>query len=397
MIIKKERKIALKSNKILYVITKSDWGGAQKHLYDLIYCNKNHEEILVVVGNRGDLTEKLDEINVKYEIINDLSNSISPLKDYRALLKIKKIVRSFNPDVVHLHSSKAGLLGRIASYFQRNKPKIIFTAHGWGFTPGTKFKNKILSLFTEYLTSWMLDKIICVSEYDKQIAQKYRVKNKKHIVSIYNGVSIPKGKFKFKNVNDRRVVFTMVARFDSQKDYELLVEAIYELKKKNIEMFNLSEFNFVGKGPLFSKVEKTINDKNLSSNINLMGFREDVIDIVGQSDVFLLISKYEGLPISIIEGLSLSKPIISSNVGGVSELINENGFLINKNLQNPQKEISEILNALETYLKMPELIKTHGENSYKLFLENFTIQSCINKTFTLYNSLVMSKKGIDGK
>ncbi|MBT2259242.1 glycosyltransferase family 4 protein [Priestia megaterium] len=369
------------NKKILYVITRSEWGGAQKHLIDVVIgMKKKGLSPIVAVGDEGDLTRELEKNNVEFYIINNLVHQISLKQDLKAILELRNLVKKINPSIIHLHSSKAGLVGRIATKVSNYRIPVIFTAHGWGFTPGSKKINKYISLLSELLTSWMLNKVICVSKFDQELAEKYHIISKKKLTYVYNGIS------KDMNVDlvdidkkREKVLFTMVARFDSQKDYLTLVKAIEKLKN-NKEIYNQIQFNFVGKGPLYEEIQKEIINRKIDDVVNLLGFRNDILEIINQSDVFVLTSNYEGLPISIIEAMSLEKPLIVSDVGGVRELIDKNGFLIAKG----KNEIKNIGKAIVQLTSDDRLRIEMGENSLSIFQNKFTLEQCVNNTEKIY-------------
>ena len=369
------------SNKVMYIITRSEWGGAQKHLLDLCENGSRKFKIKVLVGERGELTDNLEALNIEYSIISNLKNKISIKNDFRSTMEIIKEINSFSPDILHLHSTKAGLLGRISAKIAKSNTRVIFTAHGWGFTKGTKILNKLFSLSIELLTNWMVNKTICVSKYDELLAKKYARINPDKVTTIYNGVKINET-LPLRNKNKDKLILTMVARVDKQKDFDTLVETVAVLKEQNKRLYNQLLFQLVGRGPELENINSKIIIKDLGDAIKTLGFRKDAAKIVSDSDVFILISNYEGLPISIIEAMSFGKPLIVSDVGGVSELINDNGYLIKK--EGFKKESIEIINAITELANNEEKLHKYGFNSKEIFLDKFTINKCVEDTFNLY-------------
>lgn len=359
--------------KICYIITRSDWGGAQVHLESLINNFRKNNEIVLIVGEEGELTKRLINLNVKIYVIKELKRSIS-LKDIWAVVKIKKIIDYENPDLVHLHSSKAGLIGRIAAKISNNKLPVIFTVHGWAFTPGTKKINKALGILTEKIFYRMIDQFICVSNYDKEIAFHHNFEEKK-MITVYNGVKSSFEK-KYTEINKKNIVFTMVARFNEQKDQMLLLEAVNQLKNKNILI------NFVGEGENLGECVEYVQKNNLAQNVNFLGFRSNPMSILINSDVFVLTSFYEGLPISIIEAMSIGLPIVASNVGGNRELVidGENGYLIN--------DLKELKLALTNLVEQEKLRDSFGMKSKDRFESFFTEEKCIKNTKEVYKKII---------
>ena len=153
--------------KIVYIITLPDLGGAQTHLYEVIVniINYGYEPILIT-GREGWLTEKLEKEGIKCHIVTDLIRPIALRHDYRAVMRIKEILRQERPTLVHCHSSKAGVVGRIAAHCSHIP--VIFTAHGWAFTDGVKPLKRKIYAFIENLIGYWTNKIICVSEYVRE-------------------------------------------------------------------------------------------------------------------------------------------------------------------------------------------------------------------------------------
>lgn len=359
---------------IIYVITRSNWGGAQAHVYDLIsHRIKKGDRITLIVGERGSLTERLQKLNCEIIVLKTLVRNISPIKDFRSIKDIRKIIKKRNPDIVHLHSSKAGTLGRLAAI--GIKCKVIFTAHGWAFTDGVGKLRQFIFSKIEKLLAGLADTIICVSKYDYDLAQRKHVLWKGNGMIIKNGIKKPE-EFD-KNYNSIPYI-TMVARFDNPKMQMMLIDALNSIASS----LNY-ECHFIGDGALKSDCEKRVQTLGLSKKIFFEGFKTNVDDYLKKSHINILISNYEGLPLSIIEAMSYSNAIMASEVGGIPELINENsnGFLVKNNIES----ISEKLDVL---LKNMKKIKSFGEHSKSIYEEKFTLEmelSELDKVYETYN------------
>lgn len=355
--------------KILYCITRSNWGGAQAHLFDLISNQKKiGNEIILIVGEDGELAQRVKALgNIKIITLKSLQRNINLAKDINCIFTLREIFKQANPDIIHLHSSKAGALGRLAA--RGINAKVIYTAHGWAFTEGVSDKKRFVYIFIEKFLAKYTDWIICVSKYDYNLALKSRVIKKEKSSVIYNGSS----RIKYNNKVGKRIRIVMTARFDVPKRQDLLIQAVKELDKEKYELI------LVGEGKSL-KSNKNLAHKN--SNVIFLGFRNDVLDILKESDIFVLISDYEGLPISIIEAMSASMAIVASNVGGIPELISNgsNGYLVSSNVR-------EIQNTLELLINDVGLIRKLGQQSLIRYNESFSIEECLYKTNQLYERL----------
>ncbi len=214
--------------KIAYLITRMDeLGGAQIHVRDLsLWMKGQGHEVAVLTGSLGKVTDFLEEQDVEIHEIPDLERAINPGRDKKAFLQLREALKTVKPDLLSCHSSKAGLLGRLAARCE-NVP-VVFTAHGWAFTTGVPFARKTVYALLEKIAGFFSDHIITVSEYDRDLARKFRIAPLRKISAIRNGMpdrpAIERG---FKTGPARLM---MVARIGPQKDHETLLKALAKLK-----------------------------------------------------------------------------------------------------------------------------------------------------------------------
>lgn len=362
--------------KIVYIITKADEiGGAQIHVRDLsIAMTKLGHQVTVIVGEIGALTEQLKDNGINYIVESKLIRNISPLKDIICTIKLRSILKQLSPDIVSLHSSKAGIIGRSALI--GTKIPCIFTAHGWAFADGVSDQRKKFYIFIEKLFSKFCDNIVTVSHQDKNLAVKYNVAPSEKQIVIHNGMPDKTIDFPRKNEPSDTVNIICVARFSEQKDHISLLKSLTTIDSLNWTL------NLVGKGPLESEVKMLAEQLNISSKINFLGERHDVSKLLSSSDLFILPSNWEGLPRSIIEAMSFSLPIIASDVGGVSEMVSHsNGFLI------PRGDIEKMSNALKTLIENKDTRIQMGKSSREIYCNGFNFQQMLDNTHHLYRQI----------
>ncbi|MFD1359100.1 glycosyltransferase family 4 protein [Fictibacillus halophilus] len=363
--------------KILFVITKSEWGGAQSHLYELVKDLKSRKHVpVVIVGEDGELKERLEKINVRVIILKSLIREVRPIKDVISIIKLKSFIKRINPDLIHLHSSKAGLIGRISGRLVR-KP-IIFTAHGWAFTEGTSSSKRGIYILVERFVGGFTDKIICVSEFDRQIAIKNNVAPEGRLITVHNGVeNIKSITHKKKSPNNIVPKIIMVARFSPQKDYKTLVEALSKVEGKY-------EVLLVGEGELLSETQSYVRELNLTDKVHFLGMRKDIPELLDSSDIFVLSTNYEGLPLSIIEAMSKKLPVIATDVGGVSELIEQNltGILV-KN-----RDANGLAENIDFLIKNPKKRVEMGNAGFQKYSTEFSLQNMLTKTHEIYTNIL---------
>lgn len=365
--------------KIVEIITKSEpIGGAQMVLFNLVSNLKEEHEIYVIVGDEGRLSRDLKRIGVNCIILNSLKREISPLSDIRAYRSLKKIIKDLKPDIVATHSSKAGYLGRLVCS-KLGIPNV-FTAHGWAFTNGVPFQKRMVYLILEKFIGHFSDHIITVSEYDMKIGLKYKIVSPTKVETIHNGTPDFRNENIFKYDGQFRAV--MVARFQDQKDHLTLFKALKRLKHLPILV------DLIGDGPRQKEFEILAHKWEIGNKVNFLGSKDDVATFLNRSDIFILISNYEGLPLSICEAMSCALPIVASDVGGVNEMINDgvNGYLI-------PKGNDELLSDKLSYLiSNPELVYRMGLESRKTFEEKFSIQKMVSATNKYYRKVYESNR-----
>ncbi|KIS04342.1 glycosyltransferase family 4 protein [Paucilactobacillus wasatchensis] len=366
--------------KIMYCITSASWGGAQLHVLEL--CQHQIDlgnEVVFVVGNDGLLLDKVKKIGkVKIISLPTLHRELSLVNDCKVIFDLRKIIKKEEPDILHLHSSKAGTVGRLASIGL--SVKTIFTVHGWAFTNGisSNIKKKIYQLI-EKIVSPLTDYFICVSKYDYDIGEQHGIlKITKHNYAVvHNGVPEPTEKNITHNLENEAIKIVMIARFSAQKDQTTLIKAISQISNRNFLV------TFVGDGSTLEENQKLVKDMKLDKRVKFVGFKQNVIPYLINNDLYILSTHYEGLPISLIEAMSYGLPLIASDVGGNSELVSEgvNGFLV-----KPEDE-QQLAERITCLLNDSSLLDKFGVNSFNKYKKEFEISRMLSKIDQIYCNL----------
>ncbi len=357
---------------ILLVITKGDVGGAQIHCLDIMRHLKTQYQFVLVCGEKDFLTRSADDLGVEVKIIPSLKRPISPKQDWAAFRMLRTTISELKPDLVHAHSSKAGVLARLAA-FSRRVPAI-FTAHGWAFTEGAPRKQRCLGLFIEWALGCITTKTIAVSRYDYALALRYRVANKGRMHLIQNGVEATKIRERAPTLRPRIIT---VGRLTSVKNQYFIIECLAALK------FDFSA-KIIGSGDQYARLKAQICKHQLEDKVELTLNIEDVTEFLTDSDIFILGSLYEGLPLSVLEAMSVKLPVISTDVGGVSEAVidGETGFLV------PRNDKKLFVEKLELLIADKERRIMMGEAGYKHFQQHFTAQRMVNQTNEVYQEVL---------
>ncbi|MDI2586526.1 glycosyltransferase family 4 protein [Psychrobacillus sp. NEAU-3TGS] len=361
--------------RIVQLITHmNELGGAQVHVRDLARrLAVDGHTVTIVSGGEETIAEDLVIPSVEFVHSKFLIRNIHPIKDFIALLDIRKKIKKIRPEIVAIHSSKAGILGRIACWSLRIP--FVFTAHGWSFTEGVEQKKQNFYRRIEKWIGKISSTVITVCDYDRSLALKHQVLPYEKLKTIHNGVLDKKDTSSGKEPREI-VKILMVARFEKPKKQQELLEKLLLLKDLNWHMI------FAGDGSLRQKSSQFVLENNLGHKVTFLGNHSNIADLLSDSDLFILNSSWEGLPLSILEAMSQGLPIIASNVGGVKEAVRDwkNGFLIHEDL-------SEKLTIL---IKDELLRKKMGEKSREIYEASFRFEKMYEKTVSTYHNLTIS-------
>jgi glycosyltransferase involved in cell wall biosynthesis len=366
--------------KLLHIITLSEWAGAQNFVYTLTKHQKKDYTVTVACAPGGILVKKLKREGINVVPLPNLKRAPHPLYDIITLWNLFWRIKKEKFDIVHTHSTKAGIIGRIAAGLA-GVEKIFFTVHGWGFYNQGEYGkfNRILILL-EKISARFSTAIICVSKNDLKEGLKNKIAPPDKFIVIHYGTTWDIGKRgklrKEIDADDKDVVFGMVARLAYQKNPRLFLEAAKILSQR----YNNAKFVLVGDGPYYTECEDYIR-KNTLNNVFLLGFR-DGKEIFPDFDVFVLSSRFEGLPITIIEALFTKLPVIATKVGGVEEEVEhgENGFLV---VDQNARELSK---CMEYFIKQPGEIEIMGNRGYLKALNQFTLEKMLKSYDRVYEA-----------
>ncbi len=311
--------------KILYLITKSNFGGAQKYVFDLATDRSvlSDFEVCVALGGEGELLTMLEEKNIKVLKLKELQNTLSPVKTLKIIYEIIKLIREEKPDLVHINSSLAGLTGSIACKLTNTKS--VFTAHGWPFNESRsrfqKFIFKVLMMFTVLI----VDKTIAVSaNITKQIYfSKYFIKHK--FIIIYHGlknisfVGEEETVAKF-SIDKNKFNIVSIGELHPSKGHDIAIDALEGLGE-DLDF----HYHIIGEGNFRGDLEDKIAFSNLENKITLHGSVRDAAKYLEHFDLFVLPSRTEALGYVLLEAYAAGLPIVASDVGGVREVVETAG------------------------------------------------------------------------
>lgn len=378
--------------KLLMCITLSEIGGSQRVVYDIISnLPESLYDITLVTAPGGELLDWVAALNstrenkVHIHTLSCLKRNISPGSDFRAFMALLRIMRKNRFDIAHFHNSKVGILGRLASTIAR-VPKVYYTVHGWGLNKATTGSLYGLMSALERLVSKCCTQVVFVSKSDMEKGLQNRWAQPHRSCLIYNGVSdapaLPPHKPEW--AAGGLPVIAFVSRLAEPKDPLFALKVSARLLHEGVDHRLL----IVGNGPLYNDCVKLIDELGIGSHVRMLGMRDDVPLILKSVDVFCLFSKWEGLPITILEAMSCGLPVVASNVGGVSEMIDDGrtGYLLdNFQVDKAARLLKALLIDRDKRLSM-------GNTARAVALEKFSLLGMVSQYRQLYEQPI-NKRG----
>ena len=327
-------------------------GGVAEYLYMFLKnCkDENFENILIVSEDYKEQLERFKPYTSNIYIV-PMVREIDLKKDLKSIIEVRKILKQIKPDIIYMHSSKAGAIGRIALVFNF-KAKKLYNAHGWYFNAQISDKKKKIFALIEKILAIKTDRIINISKSEYESALKYKIAPKKKMCIIENGIDFTKFKNNDKNreetrkeynIKENETVIGVVGRLSEQKDPMTMIKAFELVHKENKN----TRLMYVGSGELEEEVKQYARDNNILDKIIITGWVTNVDKYIPAFDIAVLPSKWEGFGLVLIEYMACDKPIIATNVGGIKDIIkdNENGLLIS--IESGKELVNKILELVK--------------------------------------------------
>jgi len=386
-----------KKIKVLLVITRLTIGGDTNVVLDIADYLNNHPlyEVHLAAGPvpepEVDQTYLARERSIPTTIIPSLVNRINPWLNLKALLELLAVMNRGKFDVVHTHSSVAGVVGRFAAATSR-VPVIVHHVHGWGIQENMSTAVRTIYLILERMCAQFTDRLIAVSAPTIQKGLAYRICREDKFALIYNGINLEKFR---QQVNEQKVrldlgldpeckIVGMIARLDMQKNPLDFIRAASLVIKKYPKV----QFLIAGDGSLRSECENLINELDLRGSFFLLGYRDDVNKIMPILTLTVLSSLWEGLPVVFQEAMSAGKPVVANDVDGARDVVinGETGYLVTPH--QPQEMADRILDLLNH----DEICHEMGQRARK-YSERFSGERMVENIESLYRELASGYNG----
>jgi glycosyltransferase involved in cell wall biosynthesis len=383
--------------KVIFCITKSNFGGAQRYVYDLATSLPAEQfDVIVVFGEGEELERKLQNVSIQTIKIKALQRNVNLFRDFSVFFELIKIFRKERPDVVHLNSTKIGGVGSIVGRLC-GVPKIVFTAHGWAFNEKRNSVSKTAIAFLQWLTVMFSNITIAVSRKTADQVLKFPFVNKEKIKVVYNGTAdidfmvkdearrILLGDQTTKtsagalpNALPSAIWIGTISELHPNKGIDVAITAFAEISKK----YPQTIYVVIGDGEEKTHLTNQITKLGLTSQVFLVGPIADAKKYLKAFDIFTLTSRTEALPYVILEAGLAELPVVASAVGGIPEIINlpDVGLLVPIGENAPQN----IAGTIEKLIINPEHAKTLGQNLRQRVISNFSQEKMHAETFALY-------------
>lgn len=369
-----------RSKRILYVITKANWGGAQKYVYELASAMRERgHEVAVAYGEEGLLAEKLRAAGIPAKTVLGLARDFSLKNEWAALTALISLMRESAPDIVHVNSSKGGL-ALLAARVAR-VPRILFTAHGWAFNEDRPWWQRVLMHAAYAITVLLSHKTICVSEAVRRDVSFFPDFLHRFVV-VRNGLAapdfLPREEAR-ENLGLTRLdirAIGMIAELHPTKRIEDAIRALAELAPSHPELVLV----VMGEGRQREWLESYVKHYRLEERVLLKGFVEDAGRYLKAFDLFLMTSRSEALALALVEAGYAGLPVIATRVGGVPEVVTHKrtGLLIPR--QNPHA----LARAIRDLSENAELASRYGEALKESVGARFGKERMISETVAVY-------------
>jgi glycosyltransferase involved in cell wall biosynthesis len=395
----------LKKIRILRILNRFNVGGpVYNATYLTKYLNSDFYETLLIGGKPENHEQSaeyiLNGLDVSFKQLKFMRRAISPLFDLISLIQIIIIIYKFKPHIIHTHAAKSGLLGRLASMLYYKKVRLVHTYHGNVFEGYfSNFKNNIL-IFIERFLAKKSTKIIAISKLQSHdLIYKYKICEKEKIEIVPLGFDLnrftedknlkrEKLRKEF-NVHDDTILITIIGRIVPVKNHQLFIDVINYCKNRSSRVIKAL---IVGDG---SETEKIINcvenynlsysykDLNKECDVLFSSWRSDIDSVLAASDIVCLTSLNEGTPVSIIESMASETASISTNVGGVSDIIENNisGIVSSKKVNDYGENLLQIIEDDKLRLKLAKKGKS-------ISLENYNYNKLVFNIESLYQKII---------
>ena len=370
--------------RVLLAITRLELGGAQRVVLHTAANLDRRRFAAALAWGPGDILDGEARQIEDLELfpVETLVRPVAPVADIRAFSSLRAAIRSFAPDVVHTHSSKAGILGRLAARMEA-VPSVVHTVHGFGFTPLQKAPLRVAFKTAERVLARYTDHFVTVSESDRRRGVEMGLFAAERVTVIRAGIDLEKFRIAGGGAAIRQKLgvpedvplVTQIGNFKPQKaplDFVRMSAAVHARCAEAV-------FVMVGDGPLRGAAEELARSLGVSDRVVFCGWWDDVPGLLAATTVSVLTSRHEGLPCSVVESLAAGVPVVATAVDGTVEVVRSggNGFLA------PAGDVAALAESVCTLLEDAEMYASCAEAASR-GLEDFDRDLMVRQQEELY-------------
>jgi glycosyltransferase involved in cell wall biosynthesis len=309
------------ANRVLLLVTQADWGGVQSFLVRFAKDLKAEgREVLLAAGGDGELWQEAERAGIRTHRLKHVARDITPIEDIRAVFEIKRLIDDFKPDAIHLNSSKMGVVGGLASARSKTKPWTVYRIGGWSFLePISPMKQSIYRVSEQLSARWK-DVIVTVHPGDQELAERLGIRPRYWLTTVPNGLDVVNFVSRLKTkeaarsalgIPDGAFVFGTVANAYATKGLLPYLDALAKTLHEDKHAAGV----IIGDGPELEALKRKRDDLDVRDRIILAGHRDDAASLYPAFDVFVLPSRKEGMPWTLLEAMAAGIPSIATDVG----------------------------------------------------------------------------------
>jgi glycosyltransferase involved in cell wall biosynthesis len=359
--------------KIAQVLTRGDvLGGAQTHVRELsLELRSLGHEVTVITGSPGVFTSQLTRAEIPWLPVRSLVHPVRLHLDGVALLELGRVLRRLKPDLVCGHTAKAGSLARAAAKVLHIPS--VFTPHGWSMFDRASLQPNLLFCYAERLAARLGTRVINVCEFERTLARHYEICPADALDVVHNGIAeleMPR----LRSVGYQPPILVMVARFAAQKDHGTLLDALSGLLGMEWRLL------LVGAGNRVTAVAAQVAGLGLGGRVRILPPETEVDQLLMEAQIFVLSTRFEALPISILEAMRAGLPVVATNVGGIPESVRheQTGLLVEPG------DVQGLRKALARVIASPDLRVALGTEGRRQWAAHFTARTMAARTVEVY-------------
>lgn len=369
--------------KIMHIVQAP--GGVERYIQMFLkYINKSEYENILICSRDYD-RKYYEDCTSAFEYV-DMIREINPTSDLKSILRVRKLIKKYKPDIIYCHSSKAGAIGRAANFGFKNM--IIYNPHGWAFNMECSSKKKAVYRLVERCLAKITDYIIAISDYEKKSAIDNRICESEKIQVIYNGIDLDSYNQEILNYHLTRAdlgipedayVIGCVGRLSKQKSPDIFIKAAAQIKKKIPQAY----FLMVGNGDEQEQAEQLITELELQNYVHITGWVDNPMEYVMLFDQAMLLSRWEGFGLVLAEFMWAGKPIVATKVDAIPNLISDavNGLLVEKDA------VDAVVKASIRIYEDRELAEQLCEQGRQIVKERFSIKRVVAEHERLFKKV----------